>query len=198
MPAYFPLVPKLKYFNNVVTNLTARAVFVEAIKKYSTMYYPYVIRDRDTADSIAAKYYGSSSYDWLVYMANNIIDPYTEWPKPYLQFQDYIVKKYGSMEAAVEQIEFYRRKPEIAYINIDGTDFDTSNPNLATFTSVEMYDDIRITPDTYDIVDDQINYTAVNAYDYEFELNESRRNIVLIGDAYADSIYRELRDLLNG
>lgn len=196
--SYFSSFRKIKYFGVTATNITARLVFIERLKQISSVYYPFVVEDGDTPDNIAAKYYGDSSFDWLVYMANDIIDPYTQWPKTYLQFEEYIVKKYGSREAAQTQILFYRKKPEVSYINNDGVTFSTSNPNNGQYTQVETYDDIRITPATYSTVNDPGNYEPITAYDYELEENEAKRHIVLVDDSLADKIYNELRDLLNG
>lgn len=198
MTAYFPLVPKMRYFNTVVTNVTTRVAFIDAVKKYSTMYYPYVVQDRDTAETIASKYYGSSSYDWLVYLANDIVDPYTQWPKHQLMFDDYIVKKYGSQQAARSQILFYRKDPVISYVSVDDGDFVTTSPPSLSYNQSENYEDIRITPESYTLIDNQVDFNPVYAYDYEVEENDAKRNIVLIGDAYASSIARELKDLLNG
>lgn len=195
--SYFSTFPKIRYFGTIATNITARAIFQQRLKEIASVYYPFVIEDGDTADNIAAKYYGDSNFDWLVYMTNDIIDPYTQWPKTQLQFDDYIIKKYGSRQAAQASIVFYRKKPEIAYINNDGTTFSTTNPNSSNYNQVETYDDIRITPETYATVDNPSDYSAIDAYEYEIELNEAKRHILLIDDSLADKIYNELRDLMN-
>lgn len=198
MSSYFETFRNLRYYGTVATNLTARTVFVEKLKELSSVYYPFVIEDGDTADNIAAKYYGDSSFDWLVYMANNIIDPYTQWPKTQLEFNDYIIKKYGSIQVAQTEIVFYRKDPEINYISIDGITYSDTNPNNGLYTKVETYDDIRITPDTYAELNNPTDYEPITAYDYELEENEAKRHIVLIDDTLADKIYSELRDLMNG
>lgn len=198
--SYFSVFPKVNYFDSVATNITLRAAFIDKLKQMSSVYYPYEIRDGDTPDNIAAKYYGDSSFDWLVYLANNIIDPYTQWPKPYLQFRDYITAKYGSVAAAQSRIMFYRRYPTVAYISTDGSQFYTSIPaDTSAYNEAEDYTDVRITPETYATLGaEAVNYYPVDAYTYEEEENEKKRYIVLVDDSLAHKIFLELKDLMNG
>jgi hypothetical protein len=192
--SYFKNFPKIKYFNVLSTNISLRAAFIDRLKLNASVFYPYVIRENQTADDLATNYYGSPEYDWLIYLANNIIDPYTQWPKTYLQFESFIIKKYGSLEEAKSQILFYRKNPDVSYINYDGSGF-TNIPTSAG-ERVANNDDIRITVDSYSLIDDQINYYPVYAYDYEQELNEEKRNIFLIDNQFKETASKELQDLL--
>ena len=192
--SYFQVLPKIRYFGTIVTNLTARAEFVERLKQVASIYYPYVVRDGETADTIASWYYGDSSFDWLIYMTNNIVDPYTQWPKPDQMFNDYIIKKYGSIEIAKSTILFYRKKPEISYISPDNISY--SNAMQNNYDASYNYTDIRITPETHATLDDPNDYLAIYAYDYEVEENDNRRNITLIDNAIANKIYNDLRDIM--
>lgn len=194
--SYFKNFPKIKYFNVLSTNITLRTAFIERLKLNNSLFYPYVLEDGETADSLATTYYGSPEYDWLIYLANNIIDPHTEWPKSYVQFENYIKKKYGSIEEAKSKIEFYRKNPDVSYINYDGSGF--SNNPINSGERVTTNTDIRITVDSYALIDDQINYYPVYAYDYELELNEEKRNILLISEGLKEAITIELENLLGG
>ena len=61
----------------------------------SLVYYKqYTITDADRPDLISQKLYGSSAYDWVILLSNNIINPYFDWPMPTPVLQDYINKKY--------------------------------------------------------------------------------------------------------
>ena len=193
---YFGNFPKINYFNVLATNVTLRAAFIDKLKQDASVFYPYTIREGETADGIATWYYGRPDYDWLIYLANDMVDPHSQWPKTYQQFQDYIVAKYGSLYAAQSNIEFYRRKPDVAYISVDGDDF-SSTPN-STMNIVLNNTDLRITPEAYAIIDDQINYTPVYTYDHEVELNEQKRYITLIDNKLKSLVTTELGNLLNG
>lgn len=193
---YFSQFPKMNYLNAIVPNITLRAAFIDRLKQDASVFYPYVIEEGERADGIAAWYYGRSDFDWLIYLANNIIDPHTQWPRTYLQMEDYIEKKYGSIQAAKANIEFYRKNPDVSYILPDGSNF--SPTPSAGMDPVLTNTDIRITPETYASIDDQINYHPVYSYDYEFELNEEKRNILLIDKQLKNLIITEMSDLLNG
>lgn len=193
---YFSQFPQINYFNVLATNITLRAAFLEKIKQQASVFYPYSIREGETADAIATWYYGRPDYDWIIYLANDMVDPHTAWPKTQPQFQDYIIKKYGSVEAAQAQIAFYRKNPDVNYISIDGADF-----SLTPTGSMEVVldnTDIRITPESYAVIDDQINYFPVYAYDYELDLNDQKRYISLIDNKLKSLVTTELSNLLNG
>lgn len=192
--SYFKNFPKIKYFDVLSTNISLRTAFVERLKLNASVFYPYVVKENQTADSLATDYYGAPEYDWLIYLANNIIDPYTQWPKTYLQFESYIIKKYGSLEEAKSQILFYRKNPEVSYINYDGSGFTNFPTNAGE--KVENNNDIRITVESYSLIQDQINYYPVYAYNYEQELNEQKRTIFLIDSQFKETASKELEDLL--
>jgi hypothetical protein len=193
---YFENFPRINYFNVVAPNITLRTAFLDKLKLSSSVFYPYTVEDGETADAIASWYYGKSEYDWMIYLANDIIDPHSQWPKSNLQFEDYIIKKYGSTQAAQSQIVFYRRNPDVNYISVDRDDFSTTADS--NYDIVLGNTDLRINADTYGLIDDPVNYFAVYAYDYELEENEAKRNITLIDNKLKGLITTELGNLLNG
>ena len=192
---YFKNFPKIRYFNVLSTNITLRTIFIERLKLNASLFYPYVIDEGITADALATIYYGDPQYDWLIYMANNIIDPHSQWPKTYLQFESYIVKKYGSIEEAKSKILFYRKNPDVSYIKYDGSGF--TNTPTDSGERILTNTDVRITAESYALINDQVNYYPVYAYDYEEELNEQKRNIILIDNQFKDGITAELENLLS-
>ena len=194
--SYFANFPTISYFNTLVPNITLRAKFIEKLKQESLAFYPYVVEDGETADIIATWYYGRPDFDWLIYLANDIVDPHSQWPKSYLQLQEYIKLKYGSVEEAMSNIEFYRRKPDVNYITVDGYDFsDTPEDGMVP---IESNTDLRISPATYALIDDQINYLPVYTYDYETELNNNKKVINLVDNKLKTFVLDELRELING
>ena len=193
---YFENFPRINYFNVVAPNITLRAAFLDRLKLESLVYIPYTVEDGETADAIASWYYDKPEYDWLIYLANNIIDPHTQWPKSSQQFEAYIAKKYGSVVAAKSEIIFYRKNPDVSYISVDGSNFSpTANSNMNIVLSNT---DLRINVESYDDVDQPQDYYAVYAYDYELELNEEKRNINLIDNKLKGLVATELGNLLNG
>ena len=107
MSGYFSFFPSLMYANTASTNLIAKVKFDETVLKRSATFYPYTIVNNERADRIADSYYGDPSYDWIIYLSNNIMDPLNEWPKSENEFNDFLALKYGSLSNAQIQTAFY-------------------------------------------------------------------------------------------
>lgn len=105
---YFSKLGSVNYNDSAVTNVVTSIRFKEIDSKHSLIYYPYTIQEGERPDVIAANYYGDERYSWLVYLSNNIVDPYYQWPLSVSEFNDFIVKKYGSIAAAQARTAFYR------------------------------------------------------------------------------------------
>lgn len=105
---YFNKFPLISYANNNVRNILARTKILEAIRKDELALLPYTVEEGERADTIANFYYNSPEYSWAIYLVNNIVDPATEWPKSQYDLENFIEKKYGSLEKARDTIVFYR------------------------------------------------------------------------------------------
>jgi len=111
---YFEDFPIIKYEGRTVRDISRRASFVRAVANNPFVYYPYTVKEGERAEDIADSYYGSVSYVWLVYMANNIIDPYYEWPMDAQTFNDYLVAKYQEQSGEVgEAVIDWTKDPTI-------------------------------------------------------------------------------------
>lgn len=108
MSGYFSFFPSLLYANTAASNLIAKVKFNEAVFKRAATYYPYTIVNNERADQIAESYYGDASYDWIIYLGNDIIDPLNEWPKSENTFNDFLALKYGSVANTIQQTAFYQ------------------------------------------------------------------------------------------
>lgn len=54
------------------------------------------VTDADRPDVISQKVYGTSDYDWVILMSNNVINPYFDWPMSQPVLDDYINQKYAA------------------------------------------------------------------------------------------------------
>ena len=98
---YFENFPNIEYQGRKVRDISRRASFVRAVANNPYVYYPYTVKEGERAEDISLNYYGSVDYVWLVYMANNIIDPYYEWPMDTQTFNDYLVAKYTDQSGEI-------------------------------------------------------------------------------------------------
>jgi len=98
---YFQDFPVIQYEGRKVRDITRRSTFLKVVSNNPYLYYSYTVTDGERAEDVALSYYGSVDYIWLVYMANNIIDPYYEWPMDSQTFNDYLVSKYTAQSGRI-------------------------------------------------------------------------------------------------
>ena len=108
MAGFFNFFPPLNYNGNLATNVIAKVAFEQTIKDSLVTYYPYTIEQGERPDQVAEKYYGQPTYDWIIYLANEIVDPYYDWPLSPNQFNSYIKSKYGSESYAQASISHFK------------------------------------------------------------------------------------------
>lgn len=157
MSGFFNYFPSFLYANTAATNLIAKVKFTDSVTKNFAVYYPYVVKEGERPDHIAAHYYEDEQYDWVVYMSNDIIDPHHDWPKSQIEMNDMISAKYGSIANAQLQIAFYKVNYEI--------------------------DDSVISTATYDaLAGDQKPYWSPILNDNEVVLNYQRKTLDLFCD----------------
>jgi hypothetical protein len=106
--SYFDKIPLVNYNGKTVRNITARvAVDVKSLIS-TTEYQPYYLPETVRPEHVAFDYYGSPSSDWILYLANDVIDPYYDWALDNGTLERLITKKYGSIPKALQKILYYR------------------------------------------------------------------------------------------
>lgn len=104
---FFTNFPLVTYNGTLSVNLLAKIKFKEIALKNSAVFYPYTIAEGERPDVIAANYYDDPRYSWVVYLCNDIVDPLYDWPLIEKDFKEYIIKKYGSIDAAYREIAYW-------------------------------------------------------------------------------------------
>lgn len=177
----------------IATNLLMRIKFNDIVKKNAALYYTYDVKDSDTPEIIADKYYENPGLHWIVLWANDIVDPFYDWVLPYPQFIAYLESKYGSVELAQTTILHYIKR-------IQKTDSVTGLTN-ETILQINADEDIPVTANTtYNLVNGStvrmlVTKEPVYAYDYENDLNEAKRTIILIDKTFVPQILQEMKAL---
>lgn len=108
MDLYFNKFPNTYYSNTLVKDITKRATLNPELRNNIELYTPYEVNPNLRADEISHAYYGDSYLDWLIYISNDIVDPYFGWPLTDEQLQNLIISKYTTVELAQEEIKFWR------------------------------------------------------------------------------------------
>lgn len=105
---YFSKLGTVNYNGEIVVDILKSVRFKEFVKKNIVTYYPYTIKEGERAETIAYNYYEDERYAWIVYLSNNILDPYYQWPLSVKEFNKFLVAKYGTIEITQQRIAFYR------------------------------------------------------------------------------------------
>lgn len=109
MSRYFDRFPVIDYNGVIAKNILSRVDFTDQTKKeiYSTFQFT-LEEGFERPDILSYNYYGSSQFDWMIYLTNNIVDPYYDYYRPAEDFKKYIDRKYGSATNARAIVKFYR------------------------------------------------------------------------------------------
>jgi hypothetical protein len=166
---------------DVAVNLMVRNKLKDAVETDVSAYYPYVVPEGMRPDVLAHQYYGDTIYTWTIYLVNNIIDPYWEWPLSYKDFRTYMIDKYGSIEIAQSQIHHYEYT---ARARAEKTGTSVPVPEYKLEIDYQTY--------TETAVDER---EIIYSYGYEQDLNELKREIQLIDVAYITQVQDEARGL---
>lgn len=106
---YFDKIPSIEYDGHTVKNLLARAKLSDNVRNNRLAFYPYTLDSSvDRVDTVSNNYYDSPGYSWLIWMANDVVDPYYDMPLSEDDFFAHLAKKYGSVEKAMRTIKCYR------------------------------------------------------------------------------------------
>lgn len=169
---YFDNFPSVTYNNKDAKNILLRVGVRESTIKPNYIFMPLTVQEYERPDTIANDLYDNSVYDWTIRLVNKQVDPYYDWYLSNEQFEKYLVKKYGSLKNASLTIVYYKHNTQSGIV-INNT--------------------------TYDLLSsqDKTDYTAVTAYDYENQLNESKKNILVVSPQVIDVMARDLETKLN-
>ena len=100
---YFENFPDIVYEGKRVKDITRRAEFIKSVSNNPYLHLPYTVKEGERPEDVANFYYGSPDYVWLVLMANNMTDPYHDWPLSTNEFHDFIIEKYTEVSGETGQ-----------------------------------------------------------------------------------------------
>ena len=196
MSNYFNKVPNFEYVSRLpdanisdyipVKNLFKKGALREDIFQDLAVFSKYKIINADRPDNVAFDFYGDSSLDWLVLACNNIVNIKTEWPMQQLEYDKYLLDKYGSYENinAVHHYETTEQKNTKNIIVVK------AGLRVASNYSITYYD----SGDGGMVTKYPVK--TVTNYDYEESLQEKRRNIFLLKSRYLNIVLDDLELLM--
>lgn len=216
MPQFFNYYPKTFYTSNnktagidTVTNIIARFGFENKLKQNSAAFYYYDIKDSDTPEIIAYKFYNNVERHWIVLLFNDIIDPQFDWPLSSNQIIDYIDNKYSAnnyADTANTSITGLAWSQNIAHVQayykiITKTSSDATTLIEKIQVDANTYANVAASSSSFTLQDtstitETITKESLTYYDYEIELNDTKRKIKLLKAEFVPEVEKEFKRVI--
>jgi len=79
----------------LVTDILRRVAITSKVRTNTLTFDKYDVKDGETPEIVADKYYGSSQYHWVIILMNDITS-WHDWPLESVAYSKYLKDKYGS------------------------------------------------------------------------------------------------------
>tara|TARA_B100000989_G_scaffold281451_1_gene245693 strand:- start:95 stop:622 length:528 start_codon:yes stop_codon:yes gene_type:complete len=165
--SYFDMFPNIYYSAKgdgkftIMKDLLARVKLIANVKDNILGFDYYDVKDGETPEMIAHKYYGDVNLHWTILVVNDVIDYYEDWPMSVQRFEQFVKDKYDNPQG-------------IHHYEISQTSGDTT-----------------VTIDVGMNTTEYPSATAISNYQYEDNLQEKKRQIRLIGTRYISDFVKE-------
>ena len=198
MSEYFSKLPDFEYISRLpdakisdyitVKNLFKRVFLREDIYQNLTFFSKYSIKGEDRPDNVAYKLYDDSELDWIILMANNIINITNEWPLGQADFNRYLLEKYDDdYDKIYNGIHHYE--------TIEVKD---SNDIVIVPKGLEVSEDFSTTYYDYFIggLTTANNITRpITNFQYEENLENKKREIFILKPEYISVVLDDINDI---
>lgn len=175
--AYFDMFPEIDYNSKgdgkttALKNLLTRVKVVAKVEEDLFNFDYYNVKDGETPEMIAHKYYGDVHLHWTILVANNVIDYYEDWPMSTQRFEQFVKDKYDNPAAA-------------HHYEITQTSGDTT-------VTVDVGTEKNL------VLEDYPTATEISNYTYEDRLQEQKRQIRLIQPKFIDDFVKDFERKMN-
>jgi hypothetical protein len=209
----------------VVTNITNRIILSEETKNNLSLYDEYDIKDGETPELVADKFYNNPELHWLILHYNDILDPRFDWPLDTNNLNRYLTGKYNDVNAVhhYEDANGNYTNGNVyllssnAFTNFSVNDVFTNNTNIGigyitskisasnvivTVTSGGFKTGDRILKTSNTAIGANITSTAVISgtpvtnFTLEDENNEAKRRIKILKPVYVDAVILDFKEKL--
>ena len=209
----------------VVTNITNRVTLSDEVKNNLGLYDEYDIKDGETPELLADKFYGNPELHWLILHYNEIIDPRFDWPQDTNNLNRYVAGKYTNVNAVHHYEDATGNYSNGNVYLISSSDFsefsvndaitNITNTGTGYVTQKISSSNVRVTVTTGGFISgDRIKNTSntsssanitstvvlsgtpVTNYTYEDGVNESKRRIKILKQSYVDAVVNDFKKKL--
>jgi hypothetical protein len=169
-----------------VKNLFRRAKIRDDFFQNLVVFTKYKIVGDERPEQVAEKVYGSSSYDWVVLISNNIINVRTEWTLSDSELENFLLRKYTDQELTnvhhYETLTYYDNSGKLIVPSGKIVDQDFS----VTFFDESLNQTITINP-----------VKSVTNYEYEVKKNDLKRNIYILKNIYLQTAIDDMKEIMS-
>ena len=193
MSNYFRQLPNLDYPSLLndksgsadtvrVKNLFRRVKIREDYLSNLVLFTKYKIEGDDRPDNVAEKYYGTPDLDWVVLLANNIIDIKNDWPLSEYDLNQYLTEKYTEQQL----VEIHH------YETIEWRDLDNQ---LITPAGQVVDENFKVEYLKGGQIVSVSPIRSVSYFEWELNKNDDKRNINLVQTDYVGTIVEEFQQI---
>lgn len=200
---YFSLTPNISYDTKptsfpfsesdriIVNNFFRRYKVNDDIFGYATFYNKYSINEGIKIETIADRYYGKPTYDWVIILTNNLINPQFSWPLDNNTIVKIAEEKYG--DDTYNGVHHYETIETFSGQKIDG------KPVIALEGGLKVDENFYNSPFTYwdgtqnQTVAGNIVSRKILNYDHEVMENEKKREIFILRKKYFVKFIEEFK-----
>lgn len=197
-PLDFPI-SKQKYV--LAKNLFRRINIKNKIYNNSVYYNKYTITDDDRLDLISNKFYGTTDFDWVILITNNILNTNFDLPIKESKLYNFVTKQYHSDQIISSELGLEPADRTHHYETIELKN--SLNEILLTEKLIvdrSYYDDTHTFYDrgnnTYLVKSGSSLCTKITNYEYEKNLNDTRREIYILRPELLQKFVNEFESLL--
>ena len=198
MPSYFRQVPDFEYVNTTndgrnisdysrVKNLFKRGKLRDDIFGDLSFFTKYQIIGDERPDNVAYKIYDDETLDWLVLIANNIVNIQTEWPLSQQAFYNFLIDKYGS-EEVLGQVHHYET---IQVKNSIGSTIVPAGLTVPSDYNISYFD----VNSGQRISNNNITKEVTNL-EYEEKIQDNKRNIFILKPIYINVVLNDMEQIM--
>ena len=189
---YFRELPNLRYPSFLkdktssldyveVKNIFRRAKIRDDLQNNFTVFDKFQIPEGARPDIVAEELYGSSQFDWVVLTTAGIINVRSEWPLSNRDLYNYAYSKYGESLNSVRFYETTKVKDSSGRLilpagKVVDSDFTIPKPDEPTATLNPVL--------------------GINNFEYETRLNEKKRSIFVLREAYLQEFLNDMREIM--
>jgi len=199
-----------------VKNLFKRAKLRPDIEGNLAYFQNYTIIGDERPDNVAYKFYDDSTLDWLILLSNNIVNIQTEWPLPQRAFDEYLLEKYRTQDAYIKYFKLLganvspsevpviseEEAYHILYNGIHHYETKEVRNNSGTIivpAGIRVPKDYKVSFFDYNLdrYVDVLNVAQeVTNYQYEEELQNNKRTILVLKSEYLRLVFDDIERLM--